>query len=168
MDTMTFTKAAGALCGALLIFLLGKWAAEELYQVSGDGQQAYVIDIGDSEAPAEEEEAGPDIIELVASADPAAGASVFRRCQACHRLEDGANGTGPHLYGVVGRDIAAASGFGYSAALSGLEGEWTVEKLGAFLQNPSGYAPGTTMSFAGLRNIQDRANVIAYMDSIDE
>ncbi len=168
MDTMTFTKAAGALCGALLVFLLGKWAAEELYHVGGHGEQAYVIETGgDDEAPAEDEAAGPDIIEVMASADPEAGAAVFRKCQSCHKLEEGANGTGPYLHGVVGREIASADGFGYSDALSGMEGEWTVEELSAFLQNPKDYAPGTVMSFAGLRDIQDRADVIAYLDGTD-
>lgn len=167
MDTMTITKAAGALCGALLIFLLGKWAAEELYHVGGHGEQAYVIETGGEEAPAEEEDTGPDITELMASADPEAGAAVFRKCQSCHKLEEGANSTGPYLYGVVGRDIASAEGYGYSDALSGLEGEWTVEKLSAFLQAPRNFAPGTTMTFAGLRAIDDRANVIAYLDSTD-
>jgi cytochrome c len=168
MDTMTFTKAAGALCGALLVFLLGKWAAEELYHVGGHGEQAYVIetDEGGDEA-AQEEESGPGIMEVMASADPDAGANVFRQCQACHKLEEGANATGPYLYGVVGRDIAAASGFGYSDALSGKEGEWTVENLSAFLENPKGWAPGTIMGYAGLRDIEDRADVIAYLDASD-
>ena len=167
MDTMTFTKAAGALCGALLVFLLGKWAAEELYHVQSHGEQAYVIETGgDDEAPAEEEEAGPTFEEVFASADASAGSGVFRKCQACHKVEDGANGTGPHLYNVVGRDIASVDGFGYSDTLAGMEGDWTPEALNAFLENPRDYAPGTTMGFAGLNKVEDRADVIAYLQSI--
>lgn len=169
MDTMTFTKAAGALCGALLVFLLGKWAAEELYHVGGHGEQAYVIETGGSDTGAAEgQEAGPDINEVMASADIEKGASVFKKCQSCHKLEDGANGTGPYLYGVVGREIASAAGFGYSDALSSMDGEWTVENLDGFLAKPKDWAPGTSMSFAGLRDIEDRANVIAYIDSVDD
>ncbi len=167
MDTMTFTKVAGALCGTLLVLLLGKWAAEELYHVRESDQQAYVIETGGSDAPAAEEETGPDIAEVMASADPEAGAGVFRKCQSCHKLEEGANGTGPYLHGVVGREIASADGFGYSDALSGIDGEWTVENLSAFLESPRDFAPGTTMSFAGLRSIEDRANVIAYLDNAE-
>lgn len=166
---MTFTKAAGALCGAFLVFLLGKWAAEELYHVEAHGEQAYVIDTGISEEAVEEEDTGPSITELLASADIEKGAGVYRKCAACHKLEAGANGTGPYLYGVVGRPIAAADGFSYSGALQEKADQaWTPENLSAFLERPKDWAPGTTMGFAGLRKGEDRANVIAYMDSIDD
>jgi cytochrome c len=163
---MTFTKVAASLCGALLVFLLGKWAADILYSVDGHGQQAYVIetDSGEDTAAVEEEVSFADVL---ASADIEKGARVYRKCSACHKLEVGENGTGPYLYGIVGREIAAADGFGYSDALASAEGAWTPEELDAFLEKPSSYAPGTSMSFAGLNKIEDRANVIAYLDSLD-
>lgn len=165
LDTMTFTKAAGGLCGALLIFLLGKWAAEELYHVGGHGEQSYVIDVGEpAEMAAEVEQV--NFAEVLASADPEAGARVFRRCSACHQLEQGANATGPYLWGVVGRAIAAVDGYGYSDALTGLEGAWTPEELSHFIEDPRGYAPGTTMGFAGLADVEDRADLIAYLATI--
>lgn len=167
LDTMTFTKIAGGLCGALLVFLLGQWAAEELYHVGGHGEQAYVIDTGDTgEVEEVVEEVSFD--ELLAAADIDKGARVYNKCKACHKLEAGANGTGPYLYGIVGRAKAAADGFGYSSALEGMGGEWTPENLDGFLERPADYAPGTSMSFAGLRKAEDRANVIAYLDSIDD
>ncbi len=169
-DTMTVTKVAASLCGALLILLLGKWAAEELYHVGAHhgAEQAYVIDTG-AEDVAEAETEEVDFTAVLASADAGAGSKVFRKCSACHKLEDGANGTGPYLYGVVGRDIGSASGFGsYSGTLAGLEGDWTPENLNAFLENPKSWAAGTTMAFAGLKKIEDRANVIAYLDSLDD
>lgn len=167
-DTMTFTKIAGGVCGALLVLLLGKWAAEELYHVGGHGDQAaYVIEVEEEESTAEvTEEVSLD--DLLAVADLKKGASVFKKCSACHKLEAGANGTGPYLYGVVGREIAAADGFGYSDALGGKGGEWTAENLSAFLEKPKDWAPGTTMGFSGLRKATDRANVIAYLDSLDD
>jgi cytochrome c len=162
---MTSTKVAASLCGALLVFLLGKWAADVLYHVGGHGEASYVIETDDGGATAE---AAPEVSfdEVLANADVAKGARVFNKCKACHKLEAGANGTGPYLYGVVGRAKAAADGFGYSAALSGMGGEWTPENLSAFLEKPSTYAPGTTMSFAGLNKVEDRADVIAYLQSI--
>ncbi|MEM1351099.1 MAG: cytochrome c family protein [Pseudomonadota bacterium] len=163
LDTMTFTKAAGGLCGALLVFLLGNWAAEALYHVDSHGEVAYVIEVEDA-APAEAEEE-VDFATLMASADADAGARVFRKCSACHKLVAGENGAGPYLYGVVGREKAAADGFGYSDALASMGGEWTPENLSAFLENPSAYAPGTSMSFAGLRKPEERADVIAYIES---
>ena len=168
MDTMTYTKIAGGLCGAFLVFLLGKWAAEEIYHTGGGhgGEQAYVIDTGAAEEtvePAEE----VDFMALMSEADVEKGAGVFRKCSACHKIEDGANGTGPHLYDVVGREIAAVAGFNYSDALAGIDGNWDAEALNGFLEDPKGWAPGTSMGFAGLAKIDDRAHVIAYLDSLD-
>ncbi|HEY9020649.1 MAG: cytochrome c family protein [Paracoccaceae bacterium] len=168
LDTMTFTKTLGAFCGALLIFLLAKWGAEELYHTGGghgDVQQAYVIDTGEEEVAAEAEEE-VDFATLLASADVGAGARQFNKCAACHKLEEGANGTGPHLYGVVGRPKASVDGFGYSGAI-GTDDVWSPENLSAFIENPRGYAPGTSMAFAGLKSPEDRADLIAYLDSID-
>jgi cytochrome c len=160
-DTMTFTKAAGGICGALLVFLLGKWAAEELYHVEMQGDASYVIEVAGAEESAEPEEK-VDFETLLASADAGAGERQFRQCAACHRLEDGANGAGPHLYGVVGRQIASVDGFaGYSGNLP--EGEWTPENLNGFIENPSDWAPGTSMGYSGLRDPEDRANLIAYL-----
>ncbi|MEM9577312.1 MAG: cytochrome c family protein [Pseudomonadota bacterium] len=165
LDTMTFTKAAGGICGALLVFLLGKWAAEVLFHVESHGEASYVIEVEDGGEVAEAEEV--DFETILASASVEDGAKVFRKCSACHKLVAGENGAGPYLYGVVGRPKAAADGFGYSDALASMEGEWTPENLSAFLEKPSSYAPGTSMSFAGLRKVEDRADVIAYLDSLD-
>ncbi|MFD0388940.1 c-type cytochrome [Tistrella bauzanensis] len=102
----------------------------------------------------------------LASADPKAGAKVFARCTACHDdSKGGPNKVGPELWSVVGRPIASADGFAYSAALQGLGGEWTFDKLDHFLTKPSDFAPGTKMSFAGLSKVEDRAAVIAYLNS---
>jgi len=167
-DTMTFTKIAASLCGALLILLLGKWAAEVLYHTeSYGGKQAYVIDTGVEEEA--EEVVEVDFSEILASADIANGAKVFRKCSACHKLEDGANGTGPHLYGVVGRDIAMVADYGsYSSTLSDMGGAWTAENLNGFLENPRQWAEGTSMGFNGLAKVEDRADLIAYLDSLDD
>lgn len=168
MDTMTSTKILGGLCGAFLIFLLGKWAAEVIYHTGGGHggeEQAYVIDTGESEGGGGEE--AVPFAELLAAADPAKGERVWGKCRACHKVEDGANGTGPHLYGVVGRNVGSVDGFGYSGSLVAVADVWTPENLNGFLENPKGYAPGTKMSFAGLKKVEDRANLIAWLDGLD-
>ncbi len=163
IDTMTATKIVGAASGSLLVFLLGNWAAEELYDVgSEEGEQAYTIEVADAEAPAEEAAEVP-FEAVFASADPGAGEAVFRQCSACHKLEEGANGTGPYLYGVVGRPMASVADYPYSAAFAELAGAWTPEELDAFLANPSEYAPGTKMTYRGLADVEDRAGIIAYL-----
>lgn len=168
MDTMTLTKVTAALCGALLVFLLGKWAAEEMYHMGSQGHghgdehsQAYYIDTGEEDAGEVEE--GPDFATLFAAADAGKGEKVWGKCRACHKLEDGANGTGPHLFGVVNRNVGTAAGFGYSGSLVAVADVWSPENLNGFLENPKGYAPGTTMGFNGLAKPEDRANLIAYL-----
>ena len=168
MDTMILTKIASGVCGALLIMLLGKWVAEELYHMEVHGGQSYVIDTG-VEDEAEEEVVEIPFAEVFAVADIDKGEKVFKKCGACHKVEDGANGTGPHLFGVVGRDVANEGiGFGYSAVLAELDGAWTPEALNGFLASPKDYAPGNKMSFKGLPKVEDRANLIAFLDSLDD
>lgn len=170
LDTMTLTKAGGALCGTLLVFLLGNWAADSLYSMGGghgEGhEQAYVIDTGEADGQAAEAEEGPSFEELLASADVAKGEKVFSKCKACHKIEPGANATGPSLYGVVGRNVGSVDGFGYSGKLVAVADVWTPENLNHFLTNPKGFAPGTKMSFAGLKKEGDRANLVAYLESL--
>jgi cytochrome c len=164
MDTMEITKLVGAACGALLIFLLIRFGAEMVYDTHSE-MVAFIIETGEEEAPAEEEAPVVDVAALLAEADASAGEGIFRRCAGCHRI-DGSDGAGPHLDGVVGRDKAAAAGFNYSPALSGLPGEWTVEDLYHFINHPAGFAPGTTMNFAGISRETDLANLIAYLQSL--
>ena len=113
------------------------------------------------------EDAGPDLGTLLASADAAAGEAVFAKCTACHTIEQGgANGIGPNLYGVMGTAIGAhAPGFAYSSALAEHGGQWTWENMDAWLTSPRAFASGTKMSFAGLSNPEDRANVMEYLST---
>ncbi len=168
-DTMTMTKVIGGLCGAFLIFLLGKWVAEEIYHVGPAGHgdhsvQGYVIETGDDPADEVVDE-GPSFEERFAEANADKGAKVFNKCKACHKV-DGANGTGPYLNGVVGRAVGAADGFGYSGALNAAAETWSPEALDGFLKNPKAYAPGTSMGFNGLGKDADRVNVIAYLQGL--
>ncbi|WP_424942440.1 c-type cytochrome [Aliiroseovarius crassostreae] len=174
-DTMTLTKAGGAICGALLILLLGNWVATGLYASGGDHGHAgedhaatgYVIALADDAGEEAEEVEEVPFADLLAAADPAKGEKAWSKCKACHKLEDGANGTGPHLYGVVDRPIASVAGFGYSDVLAGMSDKaWTADELNAWLENPKAYAPGNKMTFKGLKKETDRANLIAYLQTI--
>ena len=164
-DTMTVTKAVAAFCTMFLVLLLGKWAAETIYHVGGHGhgeEQAYVIDTGEGEATdtATEE---VDFETVFASADAAAGERLWRQCSACHKL-DGTDGTGPHLNGVVGRPKASVAGFAYSDGAMAQQGqEWTPDNLQKFITSPRDYMPGTKMGYSGMKDIEDRANLIAYL-----
>ena len=168
-DTMTMTKILGALCGSLLLFLLGGWAAELVYHGGGDHgdeyTQGYKIEVAAADGAVEEVEV-IDFLAMMGEADAVKGEKVFSKCKACHKLEDGANGTGPHLFGAVNRPIAVVDGFGYSEVLATKGGEWDYDNLNGFLENPKGWAPGTKMSFKGLNKPTDRANLIAYLETI--
>ncbi|KAF0675725.1 c-type cytochrome [Profundibacterium mesophilum] len=169
-DTMTVTKIIGGFCGTLLIFLLGSWAAEELYATESGGHgdevvQGYAIEVAEAETGGAEEET-VDFATVFAAADAGSGERVFGKCKACHELEDGANGVGPHLYGVVERAVGSVAGYNYSGALKAVAEVWGVEELNGFLENPKGYAPGTKMGFSGLRDVEDRANLIAYLQTV--
>jgi cytochrome c len=107
------------------------------------------------------------IATLLPKADPAKGAEVFKKCAACHTdNQGGANGIGPNLYGIVGDEIAKGrGGFAFSDALAKVGGKWDFDKLNAWLTSPRKFAPGTKMTFAGLGNPQDRANVLVYLNA---
>jgi len=113
-------------------------------------------------------DAGPTFMQVMATADAAAGEKIFAKCTSCHTIEQGgSNGIGPNLYGVVGEEIGkGVGGFAFSSALSEHGGTWTFEELNQWLTSPRAYAPGTKMSFAGLSSMEDRANVIAYLNSM--
>jgi cytochrome c len=101
----------------------------------------------------------------VAAADPAKGEAAFKKCQSCHTInQGGANGIGPNLFGVHGEKVAGErGGFAFSDALKAKGGVWDDATLDAWLKNPRAFAPGTKMSFAGLSDDAERANVIAYI-----
>ena len=172
LDTMTFTKIIGSFCGALLIYLLGNWAAESFYHVGhhGHGEKhayGYLIEVEEEEI-IDEPEDEIDFASLMEVADVTKGEKVWGKCKACHKLEDGVNATGPHLYSVVNREVSSVSGYNYSGALIKVADVWSVDNLNGFLENPKSYASGTKMGFAGLKKPNDRANLIAYLDSVGE
>ena len=98
-------------------------------------------------------------------ADAAAGEAVFRQCASCHSLDEGRNGAGPSLYGVVGAMAGNSDGFRYSSAITDSGLTWDEENLTAFLANPREFLPGNRMGFRGIRDEQDVANLIAYLAS---
>ncbi len=173
-DTMTITKAGGALCGAFLIYLLGSLVAEKIYHPasahSEDQAKPYAIDTGSAEedtatADAGGADEGSQFASLLAAGDADKGAKAFGKCKACHKLEAGAKGGGPALFAIVGRPIASVDGYKYSAALAGVGGEWTPEALNEWLEDPAAFAKGTKMT-AKTKKAEDRINLITYLQTI--
>jgi cytochrome c len=176
-DTMTLTKIIGGFCGALLVFLLGGWLAQTVYgtgeESHAEGEevhQAYIIPVedagGEAVAEATPEERLAEFQAAFAQADAAAGEAEFRPCSACHSINAGENKTGPYLAGVVGRPVDTATGYDYSGALEQVVDAWDPDHLNFFLEAPQDYAPGTKMNFKGIPDVQDRANLIAYLQTL--
>lgn len=166
MNTMEITKVVGAFCGSLLVFLLISTFAGAIFDTSSEAV-AFSIPVegaeGGEAAPQEE----VDVPALVAAADAGKGATVFKKCAACHKI-DGVDGVGPHLNGVVNRPVGSIAGFKYSGPMGGHGGNWDEDSLYHFLQSPKAFVPGTAMAFAGLPKSEDRANVIAYLATLNQ
>jgi cytochrome c len=154
---------AGWVLFAGIVALGGSLMAGEVFKSERPEKMGYPIEGVEAEAGAEAEK---PIEFYLASADPAKGADVFKKCQACHTIEQGApNGLGPNLWAALGKPHGHVPGFAYSDALKGTPGVWDWNSMSEWLANPKKYAPGTKMTFAGLSNPQDRANVIAFLNS---
>lgn len=170
MDSFEFNKIAGAvLFSALVAIGLGA-IAEVVFERDAPEKPGFEVAVLETEAQSEDgaaDDAGPALPELLAAASVEAGTGSAKKCAACHTFDTGgANKVGPALHGVAGRKIASVPGFAYSAALQAVGGDWTYETLDAFLTSPKAFASGTSMSFAGLKKPDERANVIAYLKSI--
>jgi len=121
------------------------------------------------EQPAAAAGGGGGLNAALASASAERGAQSAKQCQICHNVEEGkGNKIGPDLYGVVGRPVASEPGFSYSAALKAKGGKWTFEALDKWLTNPRADVPGTSMTFAGIPKEKQRADVIAYLNTLSK
>ena len=170
MDSFEFNKIAMAVLGTVFLVMGLNFAADGLFYSKNPEQKGYAIEVAEADTGSESEEpAGPafDPVEpLLASADAAAGEKVFKKCASCHSANNGGgNKVGPALYDVVNRAIASVSDFSYSSALKAYsEGkQWTYEELNGFLWKPKIYIKDSKMAFGGIKKVEDRANLIAYL-----
>jgi len=156
---------AGWILFAGIVALGGSIVSGELFHSERPEKMGYPIEgvVLAGEAGAE---ADKPIAFYLASADVAKGEQVFKKCAACHNADPGgANALGPALHGVVGGAIAAKPAFAYSDALKGVGGNWGWDNLSAWLANPKKFVAQNKMTFAGLSNPQDRADVMAFLNS---
>ena len=174
MDTFEFNKIAGAVLFVLLIIVGIGTVGDILVSPKQLYEPVYHVDVPDAEgaaataaAPAEPE-VEPISVRL-ASADVEDGMREEKRCPPCHTFEQGgANKVGPNLWNVVGGKTAHLDNFSYSDSLASLGATWSFEALDEFLADPKAYVPGTKMAFAGVKNPDRRADLIAYMRSLSE
>ena len=145
-----FNTIAGWVLGGGIVLLGAALVTGEYFKAERPETMGYPIP-GVVEEGASEAEAEVPIAALLQTADASAGAAVFRKCAACHTLDQGgANQLGPNLWGTMGAPLAHVAGFNYSDALRSKGGTWTWEAMDEWLRSPRNFAPGTKMTFAGL------------------
>ena len=138
---------------------------KSVYQVSSVTTAAISTSAKTNSVSSESE----NIMALFASTSAEEGAKVFKKCAACHSIaEGGANKIGPALWGVLGRQAGSLPDYKYSKAMAAHGKKWSFEEMNGFLIKPKEWIKGTKMSFAGLKNVKDRAAVILYMNEITD
>ena len=159
-----FNTIAGWTLFAGIVALGSSIVAGEMFHSGRPEKMGYPI-----EGVVEEGEGGEaeqPIEFYLAQADATKGQAVFNKCVACHTVDKGApNQLGPNLWGTLGKPIGGHPGFAFSEALKSKGGTWTWTTMSEWLANPKAFAPGTKMTFAGISNSQDRANVNAFLNS---
>jgi cytochrome c len=170
MDPMEVNKTVAAILVVGIVFFLSGTIGTILVPERIPKNPAIKIDVPEAAAPSGQPPPAklPPIADLLAKADVAAGQSYASKvCSQCHTFDQGGKaGIGPNLYNVVGAPHGHMEGFNYSTALKSKPGPWTFDALNEWLHKPSAYAPGTRMTFAGISNDQERANVIDYLHTL--
>jgi cytochrome c len=170
MSDLTFNKIAGAVLatGLALVGLrelsAGVFAPEE---VTKPGYAVEVAEEGGAAGAVAD--TPPDWGTVLPAADVKAGEAAFAKCKSCHSIQEGGpNGTGPDLWGVVGRKPGTHAGFAYSPAMGefgGKQAQWDYDHLYEFIKSPQKYIAGTKMTFVGIKKPEDRIALIAYLKS---
>jgi cytochrome c len=166
MDDRSNTIAGWVLAGGIAALGFSIFSGMAFHsETPKEGKQGYAIQ--GVEASGAAGVAATPLPVLLAAADPVKGEAVFKKCMACHTVASGgANGIGPNLYATLGEGIGQGkAGYAFSSVLSGKGGKWDFANMDEWLSNPKKFAPGTKMTFAGLGDPKERADVILYLNS---
>jgi cytochrome c len=172
MDSFELNKILGAVLGTCILLLVTSFAAGAIFAPNKPAKPGFEIAVKEEAAGGEKAAAAASaepIEKLLQTADVKKGEAAAKKCAACHTFAKGEpNKVGPNLYGVVGDHKGEGRGFNFSAAMKAKGGTWTIDDLDKFIDNPKGFVPGTAMGFAGIQKGSERADVIAYLNSLSD
>jgi|SRR5579872_605219 len=173
MDSFELNKILGAILGTCLVLLVTSFTAGAIFAPTKPEKPGFEIAVKEEAAGGEKAgaAAAPEPIEkLLQTASVQKGEAAAKKCAACHDFaKGGPNKIGPNLYGIVGdKKGEDRGGFNFSAAMKAKGGTWTIDDLNQFIANPKGFVPGTAMGFAGIPKDSERADVIAYLNSLSD
>ena len=171
MESLEFNKIAAAVLVAVLIAVGVSKLGGILYNADSPDEMSYIVEIDEpSGTVADDTAPAMSFDQLLAAALPEGGERISRKCSACHTFVQGdtAAKQGPNLWNIVGSEVASVPGYDYSSALLDLGGVWSYDRLSEYLAGPRAYAPGTKMTFAGISDIAERADLIAWMRTLSD
>jgi cytochrome c len=171
MSGFEINKILASILVAIIIFVIIGFVGNFIVKINHNESlvKAYKIDLPEASTDSAMKKATNDemfesISALLASASLEKGEKIFKKCVSCHNYKKGSKSKiGPNLWDLINRPKANVSGFAYSNSLSEYGGKWTFEELNAFLYKPKEYISGTKMNFAGLKDVEDRANLILWL-----
>lgn len=171
MDSFELNKIMGAILGTCLVLLVTNFAAQAIFAPKKPEKPGFEIAVQEaSTGGAEAAKGAPEvpIADLLKSASAEKGQAVSKKCAACHTFEKGgANKVGPNLFGIVDEPRGQGrGGFNFSAGMKAKPGNWTIDDLNQFIKSPKGFVPGTAMGFAGISKDTERADLIAYLETL--
>jgi cytochrome c len=173
MDAFEINKGVGAVLSALLVIFASKTLLDIGYREHKPEKPGWALPITEvsgahSKEPAAAFDAN-EVIALLPKANADSGQDSFKKCMSCHTPQKGGrNGTGPNLWGIVGRKPGSHEGFPYSEAMKKKGGEWNWEALATYLHDPKGAVPGNKMAFPGVKDNAELADVLAYLGKLSD
>ena len=168
MSIFEVNKILATIILIILVFLIINYVGNKLINPVIPEKLAYEITVPeDLETETKSIKSGMEIepiLPILVSASIENGQKLAKKCSSCHTFNKGeANKIGPNLFGIIGSEIGSKAGYAYSSALISLEDDWNFENIAKFLYKPKEYIDGTKMNFAGLKKVEDRANLVLFL-----